>query len=229
MALVKYTAAVSEIRGKLNGNVFSRNTYGSYLRNKVTPINPQTADQIAVRSRITSASQAWAALTDGSRASFEGLAKQVSRKNIFGDEVKLTGFNLFMRLNANTLKAGGTLLTVAPADLSVTPLTAFTIGTLDAGPDFTITFAPTPVPAGTVLIVEATPPISAGISFVKPLYRTITVLAAATATGADVATPYQAKFGDIILGKKIFVRGRFVVVATGAESAVLSDSAIVAA
>ena len=227
MALVKYTAAVAEIRGKLNGNVFSRNTYGSYLRNKVTPINPSTTYQAFIRNILTSASQAWGALTAADRASWEALSKQVSRKNIFGDEVKLTGFNLFVRLYSNTQKVGGSTISAAPASLSVAALTTLSFDPDNNAVTLAVTFAPTPVPAGTVLYLDATPCVSPGVTFVKPEYRNIAVVAGATATGYDAYDDYVARFGEMITGKAIFMRARFIVTTTGAESGILSYKAVV--
>jgi len=41
-----------EMRGKLGGNVFSRNKAGAYVRAKVTPVNPQTVRQQTARYRF---------------------------------------------------------------------------------------------------------------------------------------------------------------------------------
>jgi hypothetical protein len=48
---VLYGQIISEARGKLGGLVASKNTYGNYMRNKVTPANPQTTEQVAARNR----------------------------------------------------------------------------------------------------------------------------------------------------------------------------------
>ena len=63
MAKIKLSAIVSEMRGKLNGSVFSKNRGGAYIRTKVTPVNPQSLAQGLVRATLTNLSQAWRGLT----------------------------------------------------------------------------------------------------------------------------------------------------------------------
>jgi len=48
MAIIKFSAIVSDARGKIGGNVFSRNKGGSYIRSYVKPINPSTPKQTQV-------------------------------------------------------------------------------------------------------------------------------------------------------------------------------------
>ena len=49
MAKVLFSALISDMRNKLNGSVFAKNRGGSYLRTKVTPVNPQTVAQVHKR------------------------------------------------------------------------------------------------------------------------------------------------------------------------------------
>jgi len=52
-----------EMRGKLGGNVFSRNKAGAYVRAKVTPVNPQTVRQQTARYRFGNMSIIYQTLT----------------------------------------------------------------------------------------------------------------------------------------------------------------------
>lgn len=45
MAKIKFGMMMTDARGKLGGQVFSKNRSGSYVRTKVTPVNPQTTTQ----------------------------------------------------------------------------------------------------------------------------------------------------------------------------------------
>ena len=60
---IKWGAMVVDGSGKLGGHVASKNRGGSYFRTKVTPTNPNSTSQAAVRSRLTALSQAFRALT----------------------------------------------------------------------------------------------------------------------------------------------------------------------
>ena len=70
-----------------------------------------------------------------------------------------------------------------------------------------IAFTATPPAALTKIVVEMGPQLSAGIGFMKPShYRQILVGAAAGASPLNVLANYNAKFGALIAGRKIFAR-----------------------
>lgn len=71
----------------------------------------------------------------------------------------------------------------------------------------TVVFNPTPVPANTKLLIEATAPISQGRSFVtRSQYKVVSVVNAAAASPANILSAYTTIFGPVIAGMKIFVR-----------------------
>lgn len=90
-----------------------------------------------------------------------------------------------------------------------------------------VAFTATPAAALTKVVIEASPQVSAGRNFINPSwYRQIFVGAAATTSPADILTAYNAKFGALQSGKKIFFRTR-VVGSTGLSSAYLETSKVV--
>jgi hypothetical protein len=71
-----------------------------------------------------------------------------------------------------------------------------------------VAYLATPLPAGAKLLIFATPQLSAGVSRpAKRSYRLIAVTAAAAASPANILTAYTAKFGALVSGRKIFIRG----------------------
>jgi len=226
MALVKYTAIVADMRGKLNGSVFSKNTYGSYIRTKVTPVNPQTVAQQSSRNFMTTVSQSWRGITQLQRDLWNQSAVNFSRTNIFGDNVQLTGFNLFMRLNKNLLEIGGSIINDAPqpADVpgfeSLSVVADTTTGTMNA------TFSPA-ISANVDVQVFATAPLSAGKQFVKSELRKIAVLTNADTSPEDLAAAYIAKFGALPpVGSKVFIAFKPTENTTGQAGALLKASGI---
>lgn len=72
-----------------------------------------------------------------------------------------------------------------------------------------LAFTATPVPISTVYVIEATKQVSAGISFVpRSGYKKVAQVAAAGASPANILAAYNALFGALISGKKIFFRMR---------------------
>lgn len=229
MAKVKFSALISEMRNKLNGSVFSRNRGGNYLRNKVTPINPSTSFQVGARNLLTSFAQGWRSLTQAQRDSWNAAVSSFATTDIFGDIKNPTGLQLYIRLNVNISNAGGAAILVPPLVLGSTALTTLSAVVDDSANTFILTFAPTPVPAGFTMYIEATAPVSAGIKNFNSKFRRVTTLAAGTATGADINAAYVLKFGSPVTGQKIGIRAKLIRIATGEVSlALVTDTIVVA-
>lgn len=227
--LVKNGAIVVAQSGSLGGTTFSRNTYGSIARTKVTPVNRSTTLQQNVRSNFTACAQAWRGLTDAQRAAWAALATQVSRTNIFGDSVQLTAFNLFVRLNRNCNAIGATALTNAPTLPTMSAISLLTVTAAAGTPALSAVFGPDPVPTGFKMIMSATPGMSAGISFVKSEFRQLVAVAAGGTSPENLLTLYNAKYGALVAGQRIFVKAKLVHILSGLDSVSLQATCIVAA
>lgn len=207
MAKLKFTAIVSDMRGKLAGSVFSKNRSGAYMRTKVTPVNPQSAGQSVIRSRLTGLTQNWRSLTADQRSQWSDAAPNFPRTNQFGDQVILTGQQLYIGLNANLINVGTTAITTPPSPGTTYSITSATLAMAKGAGTATVAFGPSPVPAGNAVIVEATPAMSPGKTFAKNLFRQISIVAAAGTTPINIAAAYTTKFGGIpAAGQKVFVR-----------------------
>jgi len=218
MAKIKFTAIVADMRGKLNGTVFSKNRGGAYARTKVTPVNPQSTRQMAVRAVLTTLVQGFKALTANQIAAWNTAVANFQSTDIFGDVKKPSGINLYTKLNANLQLAGQSAISDPPIPDSVDGVVLNGL-TSDSSPaTFTLASAAAAVPAGHTLIVEATPMLSPGKNFVKSEYRVIGTKAAATTFPIAMANEYQAKFGAPIAGQKVFVRVKTINNTTGLAS-----------
>ena len=220
MAKIKYSALVSDMRNKLNGSVASKNRYGSYLRNKVTPVNPQTTYQQAVRQMLGSLSSQYRGLTPAQRQSWINGSQNFPFTDIFGDVRHLSGQTLYVKLNTNLINAGESPIESAPLPVGIpefaaTGLTAeVTAGVIT---ELSVATSADTVPAGFVLAVYATPPLSPSIDFVKNRIRYIGNVTAA-AGEADILALYTARFGDsAIVGERITVRVALISTATGQQ------------
>lgn len=229
MAKVKFSALIAEMRNKLNGSVFARNRGGAYLRNKVTPTNPQTAAQVAARSLLTQFSQAWRSLTQAQRDSWNSVVDQWATTDVFGDVVNPSGATLYTRLNINASLAGGSVLSTPPVPLGATALELFEVSADVSDAEVILTFEPGSVPVGHAMYVEATPNLSPGISNANSKFRHIVTLPTASDSGIDVAAEYTAKFGGLTAGQKLFVRAKIIRLATGEVSQSLVAQTIIVA
>jgi hypothetical protein len=222
----KFGSIVVAGSGKIGGHVASRNRAGSYLRTKVTPVNPNTSFQQGIRNRLTGISQAWKALTAAQRLSWNAAVSDYSKTDVFGDLRNPSGFNLFQRLNNNLSVCGIAQISVPPVPGAVYAMTSMSLAVVTGSPALTLTFAGA-IPATDKVKLFATPPLSQGISFVKSEFRLIGILATADSSPKVITTLYGAKFGAVTAnGLKIFVKAVPVNISTGQEGSGLIASAI---
>jgi hypothetical protein len=212
---IKYGSLVVDGRGKIGGHVASKNRAGSYLRTKVTPANPNTSYQAEVRNRLSNLSTAWGALDEAERLAWNNAVVHYKKTDIFGDLKNPSGFNLFQRINNNLAQIG-----VAQIDTPALPaeMAVIVTGVLTATHDSTIevTFSTDPVFTAHDMVVDATPAISPGKSFVKSEFRRLGKYSEVTDHVLDVSTEYDAKFGAVgAAGQKVFVRMKMINKTTG--------------
>ncbi len=229
MAKVKFSALISEMRNKLNGSVFARNRGGAYLRTKVTPVNPQSIAQVAARSLLTQFSQNWRSLTQAQREAWSSVVNQWATTDVFGDVQNPSGQNLYIRLNINISIAGGTPINTPPTPVGAEALTDISLDAAEGAGTFDVAFAPDPVPLDHALVIDSTANLSPGISNASAQFRNIAVVAAAEVSPADLSAEQTAKFGALVEGQKIFVRGKLVNLTTGEVSQRLQAFALVQA
>lgn len=226
----KFGAIVTDGRGKIGGHVASKNRAGSYFRTKVTPVNRQSAFQAAVRNRLAGLSQSWRGLTAAQRAAWNAAVSDFAKTNIFGDIVNPTGFNLYQMLNNNLTRVGESAIQTPPVPAAITDIV---IGILTAAAGAgTVSLAYTAgADDGSLIEVWATPPVSAGKSFVKSEFRLIGQFASNTVTPYVASSAYANKFGSIAgsEGMKIFVKTVAINKTTGQAGVPQVTSAIIAA
>ena len=212
---IKWGALVTDGRNKIGGHVASKNRGGSYLRTKVTPSNPQTSYQTAVRSLFSYLSQAWRNLTFAQITSWNDAVSNFSTTDIFGDTRNPTGKNLYQKLNTNLINANSSVISAPPLPEGVPEVGQPTPTNTATGQIVSIAYTESPVPADTVYIVEATSPMTVSQGFTKNKFRTLAVLAAGDTTPYVATTDYAARFGGFVLNQYIHIRMKAINTNTG--------------
>lgn len=227
MAKVKFGGLIAEIRNSINGWVFARNRGGAYIRTKVTPSNPQTQAQVQARARFAQFSQAWRSLTQEQRDAWSAAVENFSTTDVFGDTVNPSGSTLYLKLNCNITNAGGTAISVPPSPEGSSAVTSLELDADAGDSELLLTVSPSTVPAGHAMIIEASAPLSAGVSNANSKFRQIQLVAAAGTTSVNIWGDYVTKFGAPSAGQKVFVRAKFVRLNTGEKSQSLVANSIV--
>jgi hypothetical protein len=205
MASIKFGNIVVDMKGKINGNVYSKNKGGAYSRVRVIPANPKSVDQMAVRASFTGFSQAWRGLTQIQRDSWNQAVGNFPRTNRVGDKHNLSGNALYNSLNRNLFDVGIASISVAPTPATVGTVSISTAVADNSSQSLVVTLGGA-VPANTSIKVFASATLSAGVNSVGTKLRQIASYPAATAAALTLTTPYLAKFGAVgATGSKIFV------------------------
>ena len=210
MALIKLTAFVDQISGKLNGTVFSRNRGGAYVRSKSKPSNPQSSAQMAVRAAFGAISQLWGKLSQEAREAWNASVGNYPYINRLGDSKTLSGFALHQKLNRNLQIIGEDLV-----DLPPSPASPISVASLTATAEFNGTdeewgmtlggpYASEGADTSTKFVVYATPKLREGVGNFDNLLREIDVRSATVGDhlNLDVLDAYTAKFGVPEVGAK---------------------------
>ena len=188
--------------GSYQGITSSRNRFGQYVRTRATPVNPNSSFQGAVRARLAANAAAWRDLSDLQRDGWLSLGLMMARTDSLGQSYDLTGFQAYVSVNNNLTAAGEATVDDAPALSTPEALLTATV-TLEDTPTLSIAYTVTPLPASTKLFVFASPQRSQGRSFEND-FRLVFVSAAAAASPANALAGYVARFGNPVLGNKIF-------------------------
>jgi hypothetical protein len=210
-----FGAIVVDGRGKLGGHVASKNRHGSYFRTKVSPSQPASQYSANVRARFTTISQAWRGLLEAPRILWNNAVQDFKGTDVFGAIHSPSGFNLYQKLNNNSLTVGGSAIALPPQPVSVPSMTALSAVCDNSDGSVTLTFAPA-IAATEKVKLFASAAVSGGKSFVKSELRLIGIMDS-TSTSPFVATSlYTAKYGAVgTVGKKIFFATEQVKLTTG--------------
>lgn len=190
--------------GSYAGQTSSRNRFGQYVRNRSTPVNPNSTFQVTVRTRMSVNSSAWRLLTALQRTGWADLGLQISRSDSLGQSYTMNGFMAYCSVNNNRAAAGDAVLSDAPIYTEPAALVTIT-PTLTSG-SFSLAYTATPLPAATRIFWYAGPQRTAGRSFENDV-RLINVTAASAASPTNVLAAYQARFGTPVTGNRIFIAG----------------------
>lgn len=99
MAIVQYTAAVNQLRGKLNGSVFNKARTSFTLQRKQSQVKRPRGLQGRARQFFQRAQREWKNTSSGQKGSWQSTAASNPVLDRFGQQVVLSGYNQFIKAN----------------------------------------------------------------------------------------------------------------------------------
>ena len=188
--------------GKLGLVVAFQGRNGLIRRIKAIPKQPNTFQQMAVRSRLTLAAAGFDLLTEAQQDAWNDTAAKYRSKATLGQSGPLTGLQLFVKINTNLNYLGQESVidppavpifdAVAPQNLSIT----LVLGV----PKITLTCPTSP---GEDTVISACAPVNSGIRR-APQLKILGTCPAPVQGSANITALYEAMFGVPALGSRIF-------------------------
>ena len=217
---MKYTPSIAfeEMSGSAKGVTAAKARGRKYLRNRGYTSGNGTNFQSSVKSVFKQLSQAWHGLTNAQILAWNAAAEKAETKSVLGVKTKLTGSNLFMRLNYWVVTCGGNILTLPPTLQGVEAPAAATVVVSAAAMTFQLASIPADV-ANLKLVICASEPQSNGITRAYSKASAFDDPMTPVATAIDIKAKYEAKCGAASVGQpKVFFKYYYVNTATGEKS-----------
>lgn len=206
----KTSIAFQELNGSAKGVTASRNASGTYLQSRSRGGRRGASDgQSEVRALFHQLQKSWKELEEDERRLWQTAAESAQGRRVLGQSAKLTGGNLYLRLNFWVVRLGGSALTEPPMLCGVeSPADAQLFVT---GDGISLELDHAPELGGLKLVVMAIGPQSMGA--VKPAGKGAMLGDAKDADDEafDLTDEYVAKYGSVTEGMPRVIMRYFLV------------------
>lgn len=195
---------VTQASGSVGGLTFSHNQGGLYMRARSIPVNPNTAQQQAVRNLMAQLVAAWNDdLSAGQRATWDLYAFNTPVTSKLGEPINLSGLNMYVRSNLPRLQAGKARVDQGPATFNLGSFTAPTFSIDTANDEGDVSFTDTDEWANeddAFALVYFSRPFGATINYFKGPYRFANTIAGNSSTPptspAAITLPFPVEAGQ---------------------------------
>src|SRR5574344_1554471 len=213
--------AFAEMSGSAKGVTAAKVKNRKYIRNRGYGGSVRTTDQAKVKGVFQRLPTMWAPLPNDQVLAWNKLALSQEARSVLGTKGKISGANLFTRLNYWIVACGGSPETTPPTLLGVENPSGATI--VCQGDTFTFKLNQALADNGGIcLVIEATEGQSNGVSRAHSKASQIKMVEEPTAAAIDIRADYVAKNGaPSAAAPKIFFRYYYVNSATGEKSGVM--------
>ena len=178
--------------------------YGQISRAFVVPANPRTEAQMGIRRALGNVTARWRTLTEEQRNAWRFAAQAKHTVPKLGQCGRLTGAQLFTKINCSLATLGLEQVTTPPSFPQFTdnPVGSLVITNTGGVISLKLGCPSTPLANTTV---RAAAPCSQGLAYCDN-YRVLGVLPTAAQGACDITSLYTARFGTPAVGTKVFVR-----------------------
>lgn len=213
---VAWSVLVGDARGTLGSIAATSTRFGPVLRASLRSMQPNSQLQLMMRANLGNVSGLWRSASMAAyRAGWILLAAANPEPDVFGNMIKKTGLQWFVRCNRNRQTFGLPPILAAPAFAPVGNPGTLTLSH-DGPPPTYFHVAPTSAPApGEAVVIQATKGLSPGLLTFSNQARNLKTINPGTGGPWDILTEYTAKFRAPIDRLQIFVTVHYLDIAQG--------------
>lgn len=204
MARATFGTIVTELRGKVGGNVFQRNGYGHTFKVSPNMGKPNSLDQLKQQAFMSALTKQWSTADQAARDLYDTYASTYPQYAKNNPSSQLSGYALALKWNATrspiiaNLYEGITIADVTFASLSFTAVIDGPLCMLNLIPSIQ-------VPTAQVLI-SVSPPVNPSLTFPSCPFGVFNVMDMVT-SDVDIASFMLNKWGVVLTaGDYIYIR-----------------------
>ena len=217
---MKYVPSIAfdEMSGSAKGVTAAKVRGRKYIRNRGYGGAVRTSAQAAVKSIFKQLSQSWRNLTNAQILAWNALAQTQAGKSVLGTSSKISGANLYSRLNFWVVKCGGAALTTPPDLIGVEAPAEADMDLSADGFQFQLTDMPEST-ENIRLVIQASAPQSNGVT--RAYSKAVQIGEPREVQDAmiDLKEDYEKIHGAVTAANpKVFVKYFFVNTKTGEKS-----------
>ena len=201
MAIVKYGALITEIKGKVGGQVFQNGNAGFVLRNKNSRPGAASISRLAATNGMSAISSSWRLLTDAQRLAWAAATENWLFLNRYGETYEGSGYQMFCAYNRRLALAEQSTVLV-PGVPGVAPDPVSIEADFSAN-NMAVAWDTNPGANGIFLVYASKMPPSQK-AFGRPYYFMGYQLG--ESGDLDIADEWRSRFGHEIVGYNINVR-----------------------
>ncbi|WP_118774640.1 hypothetical protein [Culturomica massiliensis] len=204
----KTSPLFDDLSGKAGNIVAARNRGGLYVKPRRIPRNPRTSAQMNTRGILSSNSKSWEGLTQAQREAWNAAAINYQGSKNFGENVKLSGINAFVKFNNNLSMIMQPAIDMPPIlpefpSFGIESVT-YTAAGEETPAKLELTLNGNEISDDFFIICRATAAFSAGRESMTSALRIINSQVSDKTGKIEVYTEYVKKFGSFPeIGKKI--------------------------
>ena len=217
---MKYIPSIAfeEMSGSAKGVTAAKVKSRKYIRNRGYGGSTRTSYQASVKAVFKQLSQAWKSLTNAQILAWNAAANTAEGRSVLGTKGKISGCNLFMRLNYWVVYCGGSIMTAVPTLSGVDTPDDVTLVLSASAMTFQLASIPSDV-TNLKLVIQASEPQGNGITRAYSKAAAFADPYTPVATAIDIKSAYDAKCGAPSAGyPKVFFKYFYVNTATGEKS-----------